>query len=92
MTIARGAPAALFRLIFPVDISVSSRARKRERPLGVGMSVVTASRTGKSINEGQKGGRERVNRRGKEEGNATSTMLSVLYDRCFTIEFNGCPI
>lgn len=57
MTIARGAPVALFRLIFSVDISVSFYARKCERPLGVGVSVVTASLTGKSINEGK--GRDR---------------------------------
>lgn len=47
MTIARGAPVALFRLIFSVDISASFHARKCERPLGVGLSVVTASITGK---------------------------------------------
>lgn len=47
MTIARGAPVALFRLIFSVDISASFYARKCERPLGVGLSVVTASITGK---------------------------------------------
>lgn len=61
MTIARGAPVALFRLIFSVDISASFYARKCERPLGVGLSVVTASITGKSINEqeeGEGGGRE----------------------------------
>lgn len=47
MTIARGAPVALFRLIFSVDISASFYARKCERPLGVGLSIVTASITGK---------------------------------------------
>lgn len=56
MTIARGAPVALFRLIFSVDISASFYARKCERPLGVGLSVVTASITGKSINEEEEGG------------------------------------
>lgn len=60
MTIARGAPVALFRLIFSVDISASFHARKCERPLGVGLSVVTASITGKSINEGgREGGGEK---------------------------------
>lgn len=47
MTIARSAPVALFRLIFSVDISASFHAHKCERPLGVGLSVVTASITGK---------------------------------------------
>lgn len=65
MTIARGAPVALFRLIFSVDISVSFYARKCERPLGVGMSVVTAGITGRSINEGKK--KERERKEGREE-------------------------
>lgn len=74
MTIARGAPAALFRLIFSVDISVSFRARKCERPLGVGMSVVTASITGKSINEG---GKKKV---GKREGRPGETKKNDQHD------------
>lgn len=63
MTIARGAPVALFRLIFSVDISASFHARKCERPLGVGLSVVTASITGKSINEGGREGERKKERK-----------------------------
>lgn len=100
MTIARGAPVALFRLIFSVDISVSFYARKCERPLGVGMSVVTAGITGRSINEGKKKERERKEGReererenqGKRRWSVNRTTLSRVCDRCFTTEFNGCPV
>lgn len=95
MTIARGAPIALFRLIFSVDISASFYARKCERPLGVGLSVVTASITGKSINEeeeGEGGGREGGKKRRENDSRGdsasvkrepNSTNLSRVCDRCF---------
>lgn len=77
MTIARGTPVALFRLIFSVDISVSFYARKRERPLGVGMSVVTVSITEKSINE-----KKKQEQRGKIRENERETWTERRYREC----------
>lgn len=83
MTIARGTPVALFRLIFSVDISVSFYARKRERPLGVGVSVVTVSITEKSINEKKSKNREEKSEKTnvkREPKDIIESVWSMFYD------------
>lgn len=91
MTIARAAPTALFRLVLPVDISVSFCARKCERLLGVGVSVVTASITGKALTRGKRWYRWRGSGiGGKQRWSANPTTALRTCDRCFTNGFNGC--